>query len=715
MIPELKDALHLDYETRGIVPLPQCGPWVYAEHKLTSVWVACFARGDGPVEAWHPGDPVPRTIVRAAEDDIPWVAHNVGFERAITAVITGPKYGWPVLPIERWWCTASMAAAMSLPRSLEQGALLMGCVEQKDMEGHLLMKRMMKPWKTIKCPHCRDAGCVICDYNGSIYFWRETPEEIARGTIYCAQDVRTERAFCTQLRSLSPFERRVWLLDQKMNERGVRVDIPLVHKALAIAKASTAALNDKAQKLTGAGWELSDGTVTKGALTTQVAKLKMWCNTEGANINDLRKETIEGMLKSPQLDALLKQALELRAEAAKTSTAKLNAYLTRTCVDGRMRDNLMYHGATHTGRWAGRGAQLQNLPSRYIVKSWQIERALECIAAGWSAADLVRFFDRSVLEVISACLRGMIIADPGHEIMGADYNAIEARGTAWLAGAKALLGVFARGEDPYLYQAVSLYRNKPGQEVDISWVDWNDLKSVEKAKLVYKYQRALGKIAVLGLGYQMGWQRFQAMCAKERILITDDDAREAVWAYRHENPEIPALWGDMGDCAFEAVRKPGVAITVAASEGKIKFLKQGTWLYMQLPSGRLMHYASPKIEKMSMPWIDQETGDKALGWGVTYMSVNSLTHKWSRHHGYGGKWTENAVQGLSRDVLAGAMLRLEDAGYPQIVSVHDEPVSEPPIGFGSIGEYVKLMCVQENWMAGLPLIAEGWRGPRFRK
>ena len=152
-------------------------------------------------------------------------------------------------------------------------------------------------------------------------------------------------------------------------------------------------------------------------------------------------------------------------------------------------------------------------------------------------------------------------------------------------------------------------------------MDWNDLKSVEKAKLVYKYQRALGKIAVLRLGYQMGWQRFQAMCAKERILITDDDAREAVWAYRHENPEIPALWGDMGDCAFEAVRKPGVAITVAASEGKIKFLKQGTWLYMQLPSGRLMHYASPKIEKMSMPWIDQETGDKALGWGVNGQGI----------------------------------------------------------------------------------------------
>ncbi len=713
MIAELKDALHLDYETRSTVNLPRTGPWVYAQHWSTQVWCACFARGDEEPEAWHPGDPVPETVARAARDGVPFIAHNVGFERAITAGIMAPVHGWPIIPLDRWYCTASMAAAMCLPRKLEDVARILGCLHQKDMEGHRLMLKMMRPSKRVKCVACRGKGvspaghdCPICETRGEFLYWHDDTPAIARGTAYCAQDVRTERSVCERLRALSPSERQVWLLDQTINERGVRVDIPTVNKALVIAKKATVELNQETQLLTG-GVLTEEGEVVGGVVTSQVKKLRIWLATEGLNVKDLRKETVEGLLKSANLDDLVTQALELRQEAAKTSTAKLNAYLLRTCADGRMRDNLMYHGAG-TGRWSGRGAQLQNLPSRYLLKKWQIEIALEMIAEGWSGEDLRRWID-TPLEVLSACLRGMIVASPGHIIYACDYNAIEARGTAWLADARALLGVFARGEDPYLFQAAGIYSH-----VDLSGVDWSDEKCVDEVKKCYARERQLGKIAVLGLGYQMGWEKFQATCAKDRILITDDEAKEVVFAYRKvSNPEVPQLWREMQDAAIEAVRNPHEPVEAAG--GLIHFLKEGPWLYMRLPSGRLLSYAQPVVEKRELPWIDEETMRPAMGWGVSFMGVNSLTHKWSKQYAYGGKWVENAVQGLSRDLLASAMLRLEDAGYSMIVSVHDEAVSEVPEGFGSDREYEAIMCNSPAWAAGMPVKAEAWHGRRYRK
>lgn len=707
MIPELEDALHVDTETWSTVNLRQTGPWVYTEHWSTDVWAGCFARGDGEIEAWNRGMPVPETIQRAYDEGAPFVAHNVGFDRAVFANILGPRYGWPVPPLERWYCSASMAAAMSLPRKLEEGAKLLGCVEQKDMEGHKLMLKMMKPAKRVKCAACGGSGfttgirlyydvpCQICGGHGEFLFWHDGPDLIARGTMYCAQDVATERSFLKKLRPLSPTEREVWLLDQAINERGVLVDLPTVKKALKIVKETVAELNQETH-------ELTDGL----ALSSQVKKLRLWLATEGLHVENLRKETIVDLLKSANLDDLVRQALELRQEAAKTSTAKLNAYNNRTCVDSRMRDNLMFHAAG-TGRWGGRGAQLQNLPARYLLKKYQIDAALEFIAAGCSGDDLRMWFD-TPLETISACLRGMIVAKPGHRIIAGDYNAIELRGNAWLAGCKALLDAFDKKRDPYLELASKIYPH-----VDLSWVDWNDPESVDAAKSEYKHERGVGKAGQLGCGYQMGAPKFQLTCAKDRIFLSDDDSRTVVYTFREENFEIKELWGEMGDAAMEAVRRPDAAVPAAG--GRIKFLKHGTWLFMQLPSGRMLSYAAPRIEMRELPWQDEVTGLPAKGWGVTFMAVNSLTHKWSKHHGYGGKWVENAVQALSRDLLASAMLRVEKAGYPVIVSVHDEIVSEVPIGFGSVKEYEEIMCASDPWAAGLPVAAEGWEGPRYRK
>jgi DNA polymerase len=308
---ELKDALHVDLETRSAVNLRVAGPWVYSEHWSTQVWVGCFARGDGPVKAWHPGDPLPTEITRAAEEGVPFAAHNAGFERAMFTNILKPRFGWPLPPIEQWHCTAALAAAQSLPRTLEGVTELLGCEHQKDMEGHRLMKTMMKPYKTTKggIPwKCSDPHCLHIEHEGVILHYRAGPERIARGTVYCGQDVLTERSVCKKLLSLSAKERRVWILDQKMNERGVLVDRPTVQNSLDIVTKSMGEINAGMSEITG------------GLLATQVQKLKWWLLFEGLTTADLRKDTIVDLLKETDLDAHIRQALELRQEAAKTST-----------------------------------------------------------------------------------------------------------------------------------------------------------------------------------------------------------------------------------------------------------------------------------------------------------------------------------------------------------------------------------------------------------
>jgi len=712
MIPELEDALHLDLETRSRINLRVTGPWVYGEDWSTSVWCACFARGEGDVEAWHQGDPVPTTIIRAYEDGVPFVAHNVGFERALIHTQLAPKHGWPIPPIEQWWCTASMAAAMALPRDLERAASLMGCRAQKDMEGHDLMKKMMKPAKTYRCLHCGGTGhegghpvsnagpCPVCEGHGTILTWHMSPYMLERGTEYCKQDVRTERELATKLRPLPPMEREVWMLDQRMNERGVLIDKPMVHKAIKIAAKATTELNEQSKFLTRKD---ANG---KGLMTTQVQKLRWWMAFEGVPVENLAKDTIRALLESKNLDPLVAQALTLRQEAAKTSTAKLNAYLARACADGYMRDNLMYHGA-NTGRWSGRGAQLQNLPSRFLLTKNQVKAALEMIEAGWTAEEMRPFLD-TALETISACLRGMIIAPPGYDFVVCDYNAIEARMAAWLAQCLGLLQVFSLGQDPYLYMAAQIY-----SYIDLRGVNWNDKREVEELKIRYARERGVGKVAVLGLGYQMGWEKYQATCAKERIFIGDTEAKDVVTAYREGNFEIKDLWAELEQAAMEAVCTPETVFKAAA--GKLRFMRAGRWLYMGLPSGRLLSYANPMIKKRDVPWIDENTGRPAQKWGVSYQGINSMTHRWGWQHGYGGKWLENGDQAASRDILAYAQVKLDAKGYNQVLSVHDEPVSCVPLDFGSVKEVETIMCEGEDWSVGLPLKAEGWRGPRYRK
>lgn len=499
--------LFIDFETRSTANLKAVGPFVYAESTWTQVWVACYAIGNGPVHVWRPGDPVPADLAAHVAAGLPLIAHNASFERAIWAMIMSPRHGWPETRLEQWYCTAAMAAAMALPRKLEDVAKLYESVPRKDMEGHGLMLRMTRPAavEEIPCPFC-GAGIgepparpdCLCRHDPGWRLrvsWYEEAGAVERGTKYCIRDVETERELLTKLRLLPRSEREVWFLDQRVNERGISVDVDLARKARDIVKVRLAELDA----------ELKDVTASAVGAATQIAKLVAWLKSRGVELpgdgNELGKADIERLLARADLSPDCRRALEIRHEAGKTSMAKLDAYIARTSADGRMRDNC---GAGRTGRWSGKGAQLQNLPRPLEdMTASRIPYALEFIAQGWAIHELELLFPNQGLEVITACLRPMLTAAAGHDLIGADYNAIEARGVAWLAGAQRILGIFERGEDPYRDMAAQIY----GRPAD----------SFGKTGA----ERQLGKQAVLGLGYQMGAERFQDTCEKKGHLDHD--------------------------------------------------------------------------------------------------------------------------------------------------------------------------------------------------
>jgi DNA polymerase bacteriophage-type len=652
------DFLHLDVETRSTVALKLAGPWVYAQHASTDLWCACWAIGAGAIQTWRPGDPPPTELVEHVAAGHPVVAHNaMSFERVIWRHVLAARYGWPEPTLEQWHCTGALAAAMALPRSLDEAARALGLPAQKDIAGHRLMLQMARP--------------RLIEPDNSIVWW-DVPGKVARLIAYCRQDVEVERALHRRLRFLSDAEREVFLLDARINERGVAVDLELVEAAEALVAETQAQLDAEMRRLTGGVVEAA----------TQSGRLLRWLRARGVEADSVDKPAVAELLGTDLPDDV-RRVLEVRAEAARSSTAKLKAFRARTCRDGRLRDNLLYHGAG-TGRWSGRGVQLQNLPRPSIIVDTEAAiTALKREEPWWIDA-----FHGPPMGVVSDCLRGMLIASPGTELIAADFAAIEARALAWLAGQRDLIRLFATGSDVYRQMAAEVY----GRSVD----------AIAKGS----FERQLGKQAVLGCGYGLGAPKFRTTCAKAGIPIDEALAERVVKTYRTTNDRIVALWRELDDAALRAVEQPG--LTVPAAAGRVRFRINNDFLWLILPSGRPLAYAKPRIKDVETPWGE-------LRPQATYLGVNSVTRAWERQRAYGGKWTENVVQAVARDLLAAAMLRLEQAGYRIVLSVHDELVAEVPAGAGSLQEFEATMCQLPDWANGCPVAAEGWRGLRYRK
>jgi DNA polymerase len=631
----------IDFETRSAVDLRKTGVYKYAADQSTDIWCMAYkAPWSDDVLVWQPGDAVDTHL----ED---WImaggllsAWNANFERVIWNEIMVGRYQWPATKIKQWRCTMAQASAMGLPRALGQAAAVLGVEEQKDKTGAALMLRMARPRKV--------------NADGS-YTWWNTKDKVDALVAYCRQDVRTELSVAETLNAMPDAERRLYQLDQRINDRGVKVDIDLIDRVSKLA-------NDASENIDAEMKRLTNGQV-KAA--TNAMDLTAWLRGYELNVNSVDKQTVTRMLAMDGLHPIIKQVLRLRQDGAKSSTAKYDAMVNAANADDRMRGLLMYHGAA-TGRWSGRLVQPQNFP-RPQKKQDELD---EIIAKLKADQDVSEHGAGTVLA--SDLLRSMLIADDGHRLMFADYSAIEARVLAWVAGQNDLVETFRKGGDVYKEMASAIYNV--------------DVESVTDG------QRQVGKMAILGCGYGMGGKRFAEQCATMGIKVDEDEAKRIVAVYREKNNRIAQYWRDVEQDFVDMVKGAGRVGSVE----------------LPLPSGRSLTYHNPRIIQRETPW-------GAMRDTAQVDTLNSVTRQWVSQIIWGGLLTENVVQATARDMMATAMMALEIKGYPVILSVHDEIICEVPDDFGSLDEMIDIMTRVPAWAQGCPINAEGKEGKRYRK
>lgn len=653
-----------------------------------------FAFDDQPVRMMT-GTKLPKSIADHVTAGRKVIAHNMAFEATIWNTICVPQYGWPPLDLKQLSCTMVRAYTMGLPGKLEKAAAAVGLKMQKDMKGHRLMLKLSQP------KHTKDGSVQFCN----------DPEDFAALYRYCAQDVEVERALDKRLLELMPQEKEVWMADQVINGRGVLVATRHAMMAKHIVRSEQDRLNEELRAVTG------------NEIATYNAHLqfKAFLKSRGIQVPGVDKGEVIAILERRDIPRDVRRALEIRQEAAKSSTAKIEAMLRGVSSDERLRGIFQYHGAG-TGRWAGRRVQPQNLPKSKLDQA-VIE---EIFTDDNMDAEVIRAFYGKPMDVISQCLRGLLIAAPGKKLMAMDYSAIEARVLAWLADDEEVLDIFATHGKIYEQAASEIF--------GIATTS------------VSPSQRQVGKVAVLALGYQGGVGAFQNMAAAYNVKMepafdylwakASPDERDNVinryeaenerfpikiskkeWlaseltkvAWRGAHPRIVGYWTKIEEAARQAIVNDGKSYVVGKSGRHVTFLKKGSFLFCRLPSGRCLSYAYPEVTEVLTPWGQKKPG-------IRYMAENSTTHKWERTATYGGSLVENITQAVARDLLADAIVFLEKAHWPIVLHVHDEVVVE----VDAREKLADFQAIVGNWAIpawakDLPMAVEGWEGKRYRK
>lgn len=671
--------LILDYETRSEAELKKVGSFEYANHPTTQILCASWRLGTRAELLWQLRNKVrpkvwcpafkdsdnPADLVfRLQDEPIEVVAHNALFEQVITRfVLTRHKWAhYPALktlPHERWLCTASMAAALALPRNLEGACFALKLPIQKDMEGRRLILKYCKPRKASKNNPDK---------------WFSSSRDLRRIMLYCQNDVDAETMLFLSVPELTPNERKVWLLDQKINFRGFEADREMVSATLKMIAEETKNLNKETEKIT-------DGHVSS---TTQRDSVLKWLQGQNIFLPDLRAKTVSDALRAGLVTGRAQRVLQIRQAISKTSTAKYGAFEARSRTDGRVRDILVYHTAS-TGRWGGAGVQPQNFPRGTIDDT---TTASDVLKSG--DLEFVRLIYGNPMGVFSSCLRSVIRAPRGRELFCADYAAIEARVLFWVAKHNAGLKSFREDRPAYEEMAAVIYNH-------------------EFIENVTKDQREVGKRAFLGCGYGMGWKKFLATCIFFGMEIDEETAQMAVSAYRDHHAPVVQLWKNLEKAAIEATKRKGTKFTINHTTWWVECLNgRREILWCKLPSGRRLAYYGPEVKYEPTSWGEKRP--VLYHWGV-----NSLTRQWEHAGTYGGMLTENVVQAIARDLMAEAMLRVESGGYDLTLTVHDELLSERDLGEGTVEEFEQLMGIVPAWGDGIPVKVKGWSGPRYRK
>lgn len=662
--------VHLDFEVRSPSPLGLVGVYNYAADPETYpiclayliddadpvVWIAPYfaelleEMGDAPQ-----GDTI-GPLFRAIAAGAQLHAWNATFEKVIWRLCE-KLFDFPPVPIDRWRCSMAAAARVGLPLGLDACAKAVGAL-RKDKEGAQAMRSIVSPIK-----RSEDAGQGTL-WTGPRHEFNESPALIRKTLAYCIDDVESERDVARKVPTMTEAEVAVWQLDQRINERGIAIDRDLCDAAVDLVFGATAEGGDDIKRIT-------DGAVER---PTQGKRIIAWCLDQGVRLTDLRADTVEGLLDGDSLDDVpqVRQVLQLRAAGSKSSTAKFARLLDVANADDRLRGSLQYCGA-FTGRWAGRVFQPHNLPRGAKLHSDNYDEILELFRR--RDKDLIELLYGPAGTVAKSVLRGAICASPGHLLCVWDFSQIEARVLAWVAGDHAALKPFADGDDPYRAMAAKIYA-KPIEDVT-------------------GYERLIGKIAILGLGYQMGAMRFYESLPEGSSF---DFAEFVVRTFRSEFHRIRHHWYATESAAIEAVANPGRPMVVDGTAGRLAYLFEGDFLRCRLPSGRCIFYYKPKLSetiKFNRSAIELSYLKRGKG-----AMIRTTT--------YGGKLVENNTQAIARDVMAEGMLRVDAAGTPIVLTVHDEALGDVPEDEAEerLEEGRRLLCVNEPWNVGLPIAAD---------
>ena len=643
--------IHIDFETRSAVDLKKAGVYKYAEHPSTTVLCLSFRVDDGLVQRQ---DQACGYLWPWLESSSRIVAHNAAFERTIWNACTSTAVR--LMP-EDQDCTLARANALNLPASLEGVAEALKASIQKDKVGHALMLKMCK-----------------ADYIPK-------PVEFERLQAYCDQDVLTECAIDKLLPPLEESERRLWILDQHINDRGFFVDVPVIQRALA-------AVQEAQRRADRRMWDLTDGKVEKAS---QAARIVAWLNARGIPAESIAESEHDDLIVKCDVfgDDVAAQVIELRQASSKTF--KFQSMLDTACADGRIRGTLVFQGAL-SGRWTGRLSQPHNMKRVMEEDEQTVADALSILEQPMSPAGHVSALEvlcGSTLETLSLCARPMIVAPPGKKLVGGDFSNIEGRLNAWINGETWKVEAFKREEPIYEMTAAKILD-----------------KSL--AEVTRSDRQLWGKVPELACGYQGGVHAFHKMGANYGVRVDDKTARRIVDGWRDQNPCIAAGWRDLQDAAIAAVTSPGMI--VPCLNDKVRYVFRYGFLWCRIPSGRVIAYPGAIVErKQKVVVIDGEEVEFD-NWGVSFWGVKK---GWRKLDLYGGMQMAHVVSGTARDILKGAMFRLEAAGYPIVLTVHDEALSEVDAAFGSAAEYQRIMEIGEAWYAGLPATAKAWEGNRY--
>lgn len=765
--------------------LPVVGAEPYAAHPTAEIICLAYDLKDGlGRRRWRPGLPPPADLLAHVASGGLIEAWNASFERWVWMHVCAARYGWPPMRDEQWRCAQAKARAYSLPSKLANAGAVLNVDVQKDSDGVRLMKLFSMPRNPTKTDPRRR---ILPSYSPPEILpgmrapqVRRLVEEHAdtlRYLDYNETDIASEAAVSLVVPDLEGAELAWWQTHERINQRGVHVDRVGVENCIAIIEQAFRQYNAELLSITGID------------AASKVQQLIGWLAGRSTHLSSLDEDAVAEALERTLLPPDVRRVLEIRAAVGSASVKKLYAIRNRLSLDDRLRDLYVYYGA-RTGRSTGEGPQPTNLPkagpdtigcgqwvsqgdkrvfvegsgchryyglhlkgcphcgrARYAEPEtfeWNpdvAEDALQVIAT--RSLPWVEYVFGQALLTIAGCIRALFDAAPGHDLIGTDYNSIEAVGLAMISGEQWRINVFNTHGKIYEASAATMFK-----------VPFEEFAEHKKRTGQHHPLRQKGKIGELAFGYQ-GW-----LGAAQAFGMpgTEEELKNDILAWRAASPCVEWLWGGQtagkaATCvrnarapgyegalddrllwlyglpyenrydefyfgvegkAILAVLDPGKWYDVARLDGThsgIEFYCDGAkrTLYCRLPSGRLLTYHSVVL-------LPSDRG----GWAMSYEGNNTNPKNgpvgWIRMSTWGGRLVENIVQATCRDILAPACVALERYGYRVVLHVYDEIVAEVPEGVGSVEQFEQIVTVRPEWAADWPIRAPGgFRAKRYGK